>query len=87
MESYVRNCILAGRGDGPIFRVLDDKVFAKLDGYVIVPREQIPDLGAFMDSLVRPEKLLGAAVMEFLGIPETANCKRTPHGITWSDPG
>jgi hypothetical protein len=55
MNSYVKNCILVprdGHGDEPIFvEQQNGDVLARLDGFLVVPNEKVPDLDAFLLSL------------------------------------
>jgi len=48
MNSYVKNCHIITRAGavGPLFRQEGDKVIAALDGYAIMPVEQLRELQA-----------------------------------------
>jgi hypothetical protein len=49
-NSYVRNSVLLGRPGETLFRDSHGEVVACLDGYVIIPKEQIEDLEEFLAS-------------------------------------
>ena len=56
MNSYVTNNILVSRStdDGPLFvQQQNGDVLARLDKYLIVPLEQVPDIDGFIKSLNR----------------------------------
>ena len=43
-DSFISNCIFRVReGEGPLFKLIDDKVTIKLDRYAIVPLEQFDE--------------------------------------------
>ena len=68
MKSYVTNNILVNRAtdDGPLFvQQQNGDVLARLDRYLIVPLEQVPDIDGFLKSLNRD------AVIESLKEPTT----------------
>ena len=55
MQSFLTNSVVISRGeDGGIFAIADGSkdIVARLNGYVIVPKEQIKDLEGFLGSLV-----------------------------------
>ena len=57
MNSYVTNNILVNRAtdDGPLFvQQQNGDVLARLDKYLIVPLEQVPDIDGFIKSLKEP---------------------------------
>lgn len=57
MISYVRNCYLIARDELPMFIEKDGELIPQLDGFLIVPREKISDIDAFVKSLnAKPER-------------------------------
>ena len=54
MNSYLKNSIVIDRAtsvEGGLFLVQDGDVLARLDGFVVVPIEKVPDLDAFLRSI------------------------------------
>jgi hypothetical protein len=55
MQSFLTNNVVISRGeDGGIFHKNGEtgEILARLDGYVIVPKEQIKDIDGFLGHLV-----------------------------------
>ena len=54
MNSYLKNSIVIDRTtpiEGGVLFVQDGEVLARLDGFVVVPIEKVPDLDAFLRSV------------------------------------
>ena len=82
MESYFRNSVLIGRGrgDAEIVQNANGDCLTRLDRYLLVPLERVPDLDAFLASLRSlptvvlqgsiPESSAGAESGEFIFLSE-----------------
>lgn len=56
-DSFFRNNHVVVRdGDGPIAVAAGDQVLARIDGYVLVPKERIKDMDRFLAELDQQEQ-------------------------------